>query len=193
MNTLVTGITSGADAEWVLKAQSMGHDIKQYYYDGVKKIRSKSHDNHHHDIETEHDNLMAVFFIELVLKNLGYDNVSVQFNNLLKNFYYILKDVDSLYLIGKFARDSQDFHFGSRLGISGKTAFYAEMFVDIQLEKHVTGDIPLYFFEQNEGCWYGLTSELRFVPRNPPSPSGVYAGVGTRNINENGKYAIVSL
>jgi hypothetical protein len=58
--------------------------------------------------------------------------------------------------------------------------------------------IPLYFFDQATGAWHApvLSDDgktLAWGPRDPPKPEGLYAGIGTRELEDNGAKAIAAL
>jgi hypothetical protein len=197
INTLITGIAPGSDTEWVSRAHTLGEQIIQLYFDGHNRVRSNTHDNH---LDSEHDVLLANLYIDRAMKHHNYHfSEGSQFHKLLKAFYFIIKEADSLYIIGSFAEQT-DFHYGSRLNIAGKSSWYAEMFVDKWLELYkeypIYKNIPLYFFDQKKNKWFSLKRDLTFYSiyfDEIPKPTGKYAAVGTRSLNNDGLFAIRSL
>jgi hypothetical protein len=106
--------------------------------------------------------------------------------NLLARNWFQVKNADCIYAIGRFVKGSK------KMLVDGGTGWAVQMAIDNN--KHVR------FFEQDEDYWYRY--DLRQFLRNMeyisfhepltsiPTLTENFAGVGTREINENGKRAI---
>lgn len=97
--------------------------------------------------------------------------------NLLSRNWFQVKGADRIYAIGKFVK-------GSKNLVDGGTGWAVQMAID--------NNKPVHFFEQNENCWYDYdsVSKVFTVFNSIPTLSKNFAGIGTREINENGKRAI---
>lgn len=100
--------------------------------------------------------------------------------NLISRNWFQVKDADCIFAIGKFVK-------GSKYLVDGGTGWAVQMAIDNKK--------PVYFFEQNENKWYFYDNIIHvfmvfhYVPRLTPN----FAGIGTREINENGKRAIMDV
>ena len=96
-------------------------------------------------------------------------------NHLLERNYYQVAWSDSVYGVGELSKSQ----------IKGGTAWAFQMFWDL-------GKTESYFFDQNENQWYQWTNQWSPMEQ-PPQPKGIWAGIGTRNLNVQGKQAIRTL
>jgi hypothetical protein len=207
MSTLYTGSAPGVNAEVVRRVKELKKDnIKIFLFDGYKNTRTLELHASNHYVEswphkevksTEESETLCDLYIEKAEKSLNYGlSHKGQFHSLLRSFYYTIKDTESLYIVGDFCNHN-DIHVKSRLGIKGKTAWYAEMFTDMCIERGLFGLLPLYFYSQQYDKWFQLTksSNFSFIPLEgfPKSPSGNYSFIGSRNMTSNGQRAINEL
>lgn len=108
--------------------------------------------------------------------------------NLLARNWFQVKGADCVFAIGKFVKNSTTL-------VDGGTGWAVQMAVD--------NYVPIYFFEQNVNSWFsfdyctdidGAQRERQFIPcLCLPTLTPNFAGIGTREINENGKRAIADV
>lgn len=175
MVTMLSGGANGADYEWGQAAALHGHDVIHFTFDGHKSLCSPDQivklDNK--DLNIANPWLLKA---KTVLKR-NYPSKSKFVNNLLRRNYYQVKETDAVYAVGTFNPISGQ--------VDGGTAWATTMFCLIH-------DKPFYFFHQDKNKWYekhinGWQKEIRI----PPKPvAGVWTGIGTRDINLDGKLAI---
>jgi len=128
--------------------------------------------------------------VEITNKTLDRNitTISTYVKKLLCRNWYQVKNADCIYAIGTLKSDGT---------VDGGTGWAVQMAID--------NNKPVYLFEQNKNTWYeyrpafGNLHTDRFA-----EPGGFYevsippltekfAGIGTRNLNENGKKAIIEL
>ena len=128
--------------------------------------------------------------IEIANKTLKRNifNISKYVRNLLCRNWFQVRESDCVYAVGTLKSDHE---------VLGGTGWAVQMAID--------NDKPVYLFEQNENSWYeyikgGDTTNDRFAENGKfkkissiPPLSENFAGIGTREINENGKKAIIEL
>ena len=116
--------------------------------------------------------------------------ISTYVRKLLCRNWYQVKNSECIYAVGIFKKDCQE--------VDGGTGWAVQMAID--------HDKPIYFFDQNKNKWYKYEkgsgnldydrfaepSGFREISYIPPLTTK-FAGVGTRNLNENGKKAIKEL
>jgi hypothetical protein len=98
--------------------------------------------------------------------------------NLLRRNYYQVADSERLYAVASL--DDK--------GVSGGTAWAVQMFLDIH-----GPECEAYIYNQLDSHWYSWT-DLGWVRIDqPPQPHGIWTGVGSRALLDNGKAAIRTL
>lgn len=106
------------------------------------------------------------------------NNLSPYTKNLLARDWFQVKNSDTIFAIGTINIENI---------VAGGTGYAVSMGVD---EKK-----PIFLFEQNHNQWYYFDYESdRFeLYEDVPKLTKNFAGIGTRDINENGIKAIVKL
>jgi hypothetical protein len=98
-------------------------------------------------------------------------------NNLLRRNYYQVAWSQSCYAVSEIGKDQL---------VKGGTSWAVQMFLDLHPEGKV------YVFDQKRVQWFQWKNG--WVPIiAPPAPEGVWAGIGTRELNDAGKAAIRDL
>jgi hypothetical protein len=177
MSLLLSGGADGADYEWGLAALEKGHDVIHWSFAG-----HKSKDPEHTHILTQDELLEADDRLLFANKSIrrqwpAKDNY---INNLLRRNWYQVATAESLYAVSTLKKD------GSVLGVNGGTAWGIQLFLD-----RVGPRAKIYFFDQYKNQWFVWDDgwEKEQIIYIPP-PSGVYAAIGTRNLNSDGLAAI---
>lgn len=175
MVTMLSGGADGADTEWGEIASLHGHEVIHFSFDG-------------HNTRCKNGQIIRLPYNHLTVADpwlkkaktylhRQYPSKSKYVNNLLRRNYYQVKETDAVYAIGTFQPHTNI--------VDGGTAWATTMYCLIH-------DKPFYFFHQDRNKWYemhisGQCQEIRLPPR---PETGVWTGIGTREINLNGKLAI---
>lgn len=184
MNMCLSGGAQGADVFWGLAAEAAGHEVVHWSFAGHNPAAST------YICELNDQQLrQADQFIELANKNQSrtWPSKSAHTNNLIRRNFYQVYWSTSVYAVSEFKNDS------SLLKIAGGTAWACQIFVDKWLySTSKIKEIPLFFFDQKSNTWYTWSGQWTPILK-PPRPSGVYAGIGTRNLSAGGQAAIISV
>lgn len=110
--------------------------------------------------------------------NRNINNISTYIKKLISRDWFQVKYSDSIFAIGTIQNEDS---------VMGGTGYAVSCAID---EKK-----PIYFFEQNYNQWYYYDYESnRFeIYEQIPKLTEKFAGIGTRNINDNGVRAILKL
>lgn len=113
---------------------------------------------------------------------------------LLRNCYFQIKDIDSLYAIGTFKNvESNPFR------VDGGVAWPISLFIDKILEIDVLLPLPVYFLNQGNNQWYTPiytdNNQVRWNQLSglPPKPTGNYGTASTIELNDKSITQIVTL
>jgi hypothetical protein len=114
---------------------------------------------------------------------------SLRVTNLLRRDWYQVETAQACYGVSVFDRPSGEtiplgtvFH----MRVKGGTAWAVQMFID----RHHGAACPCYVFDQVLCHWFQWVGEGWQCIYEPPKPSGIYAGIGIRDILPMGKLAI---
>lgn len=181
LNVCLSGGASGADYAWGLAAQNANHNVIHWSFQGHRTSDPSS------TIVLSKAKLeIANSFLERANQNLKRKwPTSNQFvNNLLRRNYYQIQDVDAVYAVSNLEESK------TMLNISGGTAWACQMYVDHWLyDRDDFDQCKLFLFDQRSCKWLSWKwgwEEIKF----PPTPLGVYAAIGTRELNDAGLNAI---
>jgi hypothetical protein len=197
ISTCYSGGAKGSDLIWCEYALKNGHNCEIMSFVGHTTSFSKIPEGHNYKLPIyhklgQHELTLADKYVKEanISINRGYPYGNSFVNNLLRRNYYQIRDVVSVYAVGKFESNKNRSH----LGIDGGTGWTCQLYID-KVNRTGGGKINLYFFNQegdNIGWYYynELKKKLIMMENNPPVPTGKYAGIGTRNINSEGSQAI---
>jgi hypothetical protein len=171
----VSGGAKGADLLWGEMAAKAGHDVIHLTFR-----------NSRHTIPEGQEYILDDEQLKKADKLLDFANKSLKRKwpvtnpytaSLLRRNYYQVRDSDSLYAVS---------HLDSYGQVSGGTAWAVQMMIDIHQGS------PVWLFDQKVAQWYSWKGS--WMPcMKPPCPSGIYAAVGSRDLNQCGEMAIRSL
>ncbi len=107
-----------------------------------------------------------------------FPNKNNYINNLLRRNYLIIKDLDTIYAVGKIQ---------SPYVVEGGTGWTCEL--SRRLDKLI------FLFNLTDNRWYTSGRNTNYWPLDCKTPnlSNKFAGIGTRTINKHGKQAIRNL
>lgn len=106
--------------------------------------------------------------------------------NLLRRNYYQIRDTHSVYAVSKIDKKGL---------VEGGSAWAVYMFVDkLKYEGKQLDDCPIYVYSQVTRTWMQLEEDGWFaLDKQPPTPHGLWTGIGTRDLTDDGALAIKSI
>lgn len=173
----LSGGADGSDLLWGKAAKAMGHHVVHFSFAGARTKADK-------------DEIVILTAAQLRIA----DEVCLRANqmlhrrfpprsthvlNLLRRNWYQVETAQSLYAISSLVNGS----------VSGGTAWAVAFF----LIQHKMAACAAYVFDQETCHWHQWTGASWEPIYEPPMPEGIWAGIGTRNINIVGKLAICAL
>lgn len=174
-NVCCSGGAIGADTHWGIEAQAHGHSVIHLSFKGHKADTSSGE-----IITLTHEQLLqADDHLARANKSLRrkWPVSNYHVACLLRRNYFQVAWSDSLYGVSHFDLNGQ---------VDGGTAWAVQMMIDLH------PGAPVYVFDQNLKQWFQWKG--RWMPiACPPTPSGAYAGVGSRKLKETGREAISAL
>jgi hypothetical protein len=180
VNICLSGGCGGADTVFGEQAALAGHEVVHWSFGG-----------HHSKCENlrilNSQQLMeADEYLKKASKLLKrhYPSRFVYTNNLLRRNYYQIKTTDRIYAVSSLEENGSG-------RVKGGTGWAVAMGIQSQVPE-------IYFFDQEcdtwfKHIWWGHTEWGWEKFGAPPIPHGIYTGIGTRELNESGKQAIVKL
>lgn len=176
-NICLSGGAEGADLQFGMCAGQAGHGVIHWSYP-----RHKTDAPHTEVVVLTPEQLEAADpHLVAASKRVKRNPLSSSYHvrNLLRRNWYQVKDAERVYAVAKINDKNE---------VSGGTAWAVAMFID-----RFNGEAcEAYVFDMVTGhwcVWNGLLWEMC----DPPKPHGVYAGIGSRELQQNGKEAIRTL
>jgi len=199
-NVLHTGGAHGGDQFWERIAQTKGHSVKEYQFDGHKHTRVLDHTGQHTLVDlTPDDKELCRMALETASSQMGRDLPSGAQLHLLERDWILVhnSDANSLYAVGHFDPDAE-----SRLKIHGGTGWIMELFLEHYMYKHNLYNnpggkvsfsikpLPIYFKSMSHNAQFQGHYQLCLDGMNRfkwervdqiPDPKGNWIGVGARS------------
>lgn len=175
----LSGGADGADLQWGMMAGRVGHSVIHWSFQDHKSKAPSS------EIVILDDTSLGEADSFLKRANLTlkrrFPGKSLFINNLLRRNYYQIRWAESLYAVGVM-KDGQ---------VQGGTAWATQMYMDrFTIDKEPMENCQLYFYDQALDVWLQWKSDWQILETQPPMPIGIWAGVGTRELSDSGKWAI---
>jgi hypothetical protein len=172
----MSGGAVGADLQWGMCAGKAGHQVIHWSFDGHRTDAPAQE-----VVRIPHDLLiLADEHLEIANKTLkrrlSYDKPWII--NLLRRNYYQVGNSQSVYAVSTIKKGM----------VEGGTAWAVQMYLDLHKDKP-----ECFVFCQDTNNWYSHQDSQWERIETPPSPSGVWAGVGSRDLTQAGKEAIRKL
>jgi hypothetical protein len=172
----LSGGAEGADLQWGMVAGTMGHQVIHFSFRGHRSLAPES------ELVVLPEEMLLEADEALMIANerlrRKFPSGNHYVNCLLRRNFWQIKYATSIYAVS---------HIDDQGRVSGGTAWAVQMFIDRNDIRH-----PAYVFDQNKSQWLVWDREWKSIDM-PPVPNGVWTGVGTRNLNANGKAAIRNL
>jgi hypothetical protein len=169
----MSGGAVGADLQWGMTAGKAGHRVIHFSFAGHKTDAPESEVVRLTEEELSEADPHLVRANETLKRRLPFAEPRVI--NLVRRDFYQIRWSQSLYGVVNF----------DHTGIEGGTAWAVQMFLDI-------GRTHVFVFDQARESWLTF-AQKSWVAVEPPSPKGIWAGVGTRNLLPCGRDAIYRL
>jgi len=172
-NICLSGGAEGADILWGKCAKATGFQVIHWSFSGHKSNAEKQDIFYLNDQQLEEADAACLQASKNLKRYFPPKNKFIQ--NLLRRNYYQVAWSDSVYAISTIQNGM----------VMGGTGWAVQMFLD----RHDNAPCNAYVFCQNECRWYkwdGLWNTIY----EPPTPSGIWAGVGSRDLKTTGKLAI---
>lgn len=173
----LSGGADGADLQFGMCAGMAGHRVIHWTFEGHRSQAPRAE-----IFELTPQQLwVADPFLEKANRTLGrrFPTRSPFANNLLRRNYYQVAWSDSVYAVAQIEKGL----------VSGGTSWAVQMFLD----RFEDQPARAFVFCQDAGRWFTWDGYGWMKIDQPPTPDGVYAGIGSRKLRQNGKEAIRSL
>lgn len=172
--TCFSGGAAGSDTIFELESIKNGFKVVAYSFEGHN---TKSKNRH---ILSDEEISEGFKHIKIANKRLNRNiyKISPYVKKLISRDWFQVNSSDTIFAIGTLQTESI---------VNGGTGYAVSSAIDNKKS--------VYVFEQNENQWYYFDYESnRFeIYENIPTLTKKFAGIGTRDINDNGVKAIVSL
>jgi len=172
-NICLSGGADGADLMWGMCSGTAGHSVLHFSFAGHRSAVPPS------EIVVLSDELLREADPYLIKANKTmhrrFPSQSPHVNNLLRRNWYQVRDAESCYAVSTI-KDGI---------VQGGTSWAISLFQD----RFDRGPCPAYVYCQEQGYWFEWTGEWTRI-YEPPTPAGVWAGIGSRALNPGGKLAI---
>lgn len=211
----LSGGARGADATWGEEAAKFGHQVIHWSFEG-----HKSFGNPEHTVILDEETLKQAderleMANESLKRHLPYHKPWLM--SLLRRNWFQVQYAEEVWVVGNLTErasiEDQDRHITQhtdKLGIDGGTAWACQMYLDKFIEKRhemykISPMLPLEpELFQFKLVFYDQITELSYT-FNPTSrrwinifpvtghPTGIYAAIGSRNLNDAGKAYILQV
>jgi hypothetical protein len=182
----LSGGALGSDLAWGMTAGMAGHGVIHFSFAGNKSLAPSS------EIV-----ILTVAQLQAADQYCERANTTLKrhwppksgfVRNLLRRNWYQVESATSCYAVSGFKLDGW-LEIGAELDprweVQGGTAWATQMFID----KHHGAPCACYVFDQDVCNWFEWRGKWTRI-YEPPKPSGIYAGIGTRPLHLIGKLAI---
>lgn len=176
-NICLSGGADGADLQWGMVAGLAGQSVRHFTFTGH---RSKA--------PVEEIVVLSPAQLSVADPYLAAANRTMKRRwpvknthvaNLLRRNYYQVAWSDSVYAVASFENGM----------VTGGTCWAVQMFID----RHGFDPAAAYVFDQAADIWMTWDGTKWIECTDVPVPSGVWAGIGSRDLADNGKDAIRNL
>ena len=178
----LSGGAEGADLQWGMMAGKCGHRVIHWSFVGHRTDAPDSELVRLAPASLEEAD-PYLFRASKRLKR-RYSRSKQTTMNLLRRNYYQSRWTNSLYAVGNIEKGK----------IEGGTAWAVQIYMDrFKIDGEPMEDCRLYFYDQKLDQWMTWKGEWSIMTSPPPRPSGIWTGIGTRELSDKGKWAIRNL
>jgi hypothetical protein len=176
-NICLSGGAKGADLQFGMCAGWAGHSVFHFIFDGHKSKAPESEKVILNPSQLLEADPFLIRSNETLRRKWPVSNPFVA--SLLRRNYYQVNAAEAVYAIANIDDDGM---------VSGGTSWAVQMFLD----RFTEDKRAAFVFDQNSEGWFTWDAGWVGID-NPPAPGGVYAGIGSRELTQNGKDAIRNL
>jgi hypothetical protein len=175
-NVCMSGGAKGADLQWGMCAGKAGHQVIHWSFADHRTNAPEQ------EVVRIPEDLLATAdeYLEVANKtlkrHLSYNKPWII--NLLRRNYFQVGNSQSCYAVSSIKKGM----------VQGGTAWATQMYLDLHRDNP-----ECYVFCQDANQWYAFVNSQWVVIETPPTPSGVWAGIGSRDLTKAGKDAIRAL
>ena len=176
LNVCLSGGADGADLQWGMTAGKLGHKVIHFVFAEHKSKAPESEKV----VLTETQLLEADDSLEkanLTLKR-RWPSTNRFVSSLLRRNYFQIRWAESLYAVSSIEKGL----------VTGGTSWAVQMFLD----RFEGKPSAAYVYDQETASWYKWEGFWAIIDV-PPIPTGIWAGIGSRELKQNGKNAIRDL
>jgi hypothetical protein len=181
-NICLSGGAIGSDAQWGMNAGRDGQSVIHWSFAGHKHDVAEQEVVRltDEDLEKADEHLKKA---SRTIKRPWPGNRSHTVKSLLRRNWYQVAWAESVYVVGSFRHDGV---------VNGGTGWAVQMFLDRHEQIAQFEALPIYVYDQDSEQWHQYIGGWKPI-ECPPKPSGIWAGVGTRELKDSGKWAIRKL
>jgi len=186
-NCCLSGGADGADLEWGMAADQLGHGVVHFSFAG-----HKTHAPAHQLVLLSNEQLTAADpYCHAANKTLcrRFPIKSINGTNLLRRNWYQVTVAPVCYSVSTLAMPpgpTIPLDIVVTGQVQGGTAWAVQMFID----RHKGRACPCYLFDQIAAQWFQWNGDGWRCIYEPPTPVGVYAAIGSRDLRPIGRTAI---
>jgi hypothetical protein len=174
-NCCLSGGADGADVQWGMCAGLIGHNVIHWSFSGHRSQAPEIELVRLNDAQLkEADEAIKVAAVALKKHPPGKPWVK----SLIQRNYYQVAWSSSCYAVTTI-KDNV---------VQGGTAWATTMFTQLHPGNH-----NVYVFDQDQDSWFQYNGSTWDQIEAPPKPTGIWAGIGSRDLKQNGKDAIRKL
>jgi hypothetical protein len=176
-NICQSGGARGADLAWGNHAARLGHKVIHFSFGG-HRTRAPAEQL---VVLTDDELRQADPHLAIANQTLrrSWPPATDYSAGLLRRDWYQVRNAERVYAVARFGSDGN---------IEGGTAWGVTMFIN----SHRGAPCEAYLFEPNLLRWLAWNAEWQPIG-NPPPPRGIWAGIGTRDLDAAGEDAIAAL
>lgn len=171
----LSGGAEGADIEWGTYADSMGHRVIHWSFPEHRSNAPESQLVRLNDEQLKLGNNALESAAKALSKSPPRRPAVIR---LLQRNYYQVAWSQACYAVTTISNDV----------IPGGTAWAITMFIQLH-----PGNTHLYVFDQENDVWFQWNNETWSRIGCPPKPTGIWAGIGSRDLKPSGREAIKRL
>ena len=201
MNWCFSGGAKGADIAWGNLAKQLGHKVTHWSFAGHKTNANV----------TILDQVLlaeATFYVKRANKSLGrtfptrFENT----NNLLKRNYYQVSKTQTVYAACPFKNADDLFASEPEGGTAWAIQMFIDRFFDSKPQPQQVSSLNIFVLNTATNEWFRhdssypcssaknrIVSIYEKMDELPPEPSGIWTGIGTRELTNENEKVIMSL
>jgi hypothetical protein len=174
-----SGGAKGADSKWGIEAAKHGHSVMHFTFAGYRSdVPNDTIIQLTNEELSEADQYLQTSNLALQ-RRIPTDSYKL---NLLRRNYYQIVHSQTLYAVSDIKNQQ----------VQGGTAWAVQMFINRRLSQ--PGSVPAYVFDQKLDKWFRYHHIMKWIETTDvPKPSGLYTGIGARNLTDMGAKAIEDL